>query len=144
MSHAMENFKSKTIKEIAETLDCGNDCYYNPKTGEIVAIPKLSDFMAEEEFEDLYEVDLEKLKKNEADFIKIEVLESFEAFKIMELFVEQMPDNPLKSELETILQRKKPFQNFKYAIDTSAYRASWFEFKQNELEKNVREQLESD
>ena len=140
----MEKLKSKLIKEIAEELDCGNDCYYNPKTDEIVAIPKLSDLMDEEEFEELFEVDLQKVKKNKADYIKIEVLESFESFKIMELFVEQMPDNPLKSELETILQRKKPFQKFKFAVDTSAYRASWFEFKQNELEKNVREQLERD
>lgn len=38
----MEYSKSKIIKEIAQELDCGNDCYYNPKTGEIISIPNFA------------------------------------------------------------------------------------------------------
>ena len=138
----MENSKSKIIKDIAENLNCGNNCHYNFKTDEIVAIPNFSYDWDEEEFQELYKSDLERVTKHKADFIKIAVLESFESFKIMERFVNQMPENKLKSELEGILQKKKPFQNFKDLIEQSDYRKLWFEFKQNELEKIVEKDLE--
>jgi hypothetical protein len=59
----------------------------------------------------------------------------------MERFVEKITDQQFKSELEDILQKKKPFQNFKYLIDNSDYRQKWFDFKQRELERIVENQL---
>ncbi|MEW4924299.1 UPF0158 family protein [Algibacter sp. 2305UL17-15] len=134
--------KSKIINEIAQSIDCGYDCYYNPKTGRIIEIPDLSTIYDQELFEEAFQSDLETIETYEDDFIKIEPLESFEAFKIMERFVDQLPENTLKSKLETALQRKKPFQNFKYLVDHSDFRESWFKFKQNELEKIVADILE--
>jgi len=61
----------------------------------------------------------------------------------MELFVGQITDKKLKTELKTILTSKKPFQNFKHKIDQSNFRQSWFEFKQNVLEQIVERQLDS-
>ena len=137
----MENPKSNIIKEIAQELDCGNDCYYNPKTNEIITIPNFGEMMDEDEFRDAFGAELKKVTKNKADFIKIEVLESFQSFKIMEHFIVQIADKQFQSELENILERKKPFQNFKNRIDNSDYRQNWFDFKQNELEKIVETQL---
>jgi len=34
----MANSNKKLICEIAQNLDCGNNCYYNPKTKEIITI----------------------------------------------------------------------------------------------------------
>ena len=51
----------------------------------------------------------------------------------MELFVEQLSDQNLKSELENVLTKKKPFQNFKYKVDHSDFRQNWFDFKQKTL-----------
>ena len=82
------------------------------------------------------------MEKHKADFIKFDSLDSFESFKIMELFVEQLSDQHLKSELENILANKKPFQNFKHNIDHSDFRQNWFEFKQKELKKRVKNELE--
>jgi hypothetical protein len=137
----MENSKSNIIKEIAQELDCGNDCYYNPKTDEIIAIPNFSNVSDEEEFKECFKTDLKKVKKDKADLIKIEALEGFESFKIMERFIDQISDAEFKTELENILERKKPFQNFKNSIDNSDFRQEWFDFKKIELEKIVETQL---
>jgi len=137
----MANSNKNIIKEIAENLDCGFNCYYNPNTNEIVTIPNFSHISDEEEFKEIIQADLEKVNKQKADFVKFEVLESFDTFKIMERFVEQITDQQFKSELEDILQKKKPFQNFKYLIDNSDYRQKWFDFKQRELERIVENQL---
>ena len=139
----MDNSRQNIIKEIAQELDCGFDCYYNSKTNEIVTIPNFSHIADEDDFNEAFRADLAKIKEHQADFMKIEVLQSFENFKIMELFVEQLPDKKLQSELENVLANKKPFQNFKHKIDLSDFRQNWFDFKQSELEKIVKNQLKS-
>lgn len=137
----METTIQNIVKEIAQELDCGFDCYYNSKTHEIIPIPSLSQFIDKDDFKEAFSDSLEKVEKYKTDFIKIETLESFESFKIMELFIEQLSDQNLKSELENVLVNKKPFQNFKHKIDHSEFRQSWFEFKQSELEKIVKTKL---
>jgi len=137
----MDNSKQNIIREIAQELDCGNDCYYNLKNNEIIAIPNFSQISDEDEFKEAFQADLIRVEKQKADLIKFEVLESFESFKIMERFVEQLPDQKLQSELKNVLANKKPFQNFKYLMDHSDFRKDWFEFKQTELEGIVENQL---
>lgn len=136
-----DSTKSKITKEIAQNLNCGLDSYFNPKTDEIISIPNFSLIADEEEFQAAFKADLQKVSKNKSDYIKVEVLEGFESFKIMERFVNQMPENQLKLDLEKALHNKKPFLNFKYSIETSDFRNLWFEFKQNELEKIVMDKL---
>jgi ribosomal protein L11 methylase PrmA len=138
----MDSLKSNIIREIAQELDCGFDCYFNLKTNEIIGIPNFSQFSDEEDFKEAFRENLEKIQKHKKDFIKFEVLESFESFKIMASFVEKLTDQNLKSELERILTTKKPFQKFKHKIDHSDFRQNWFDFKQKELEKSVENELE--
>jgi hypothetical protein len=138
----LDNIKQNIVKNIARELDSGFDCYYNFKTDEIVPIPNFSQFSDEEDFKEVFGESLDKVEKHKADFIKIEALESFDSFKIMEGFVGQLCDQKLQSELENALANKKPFQNFKHLIDHSDYRQNWFDFKQNELEKRVENELE--
>ena len=137
----MKNSKSNIIKKIAEEIDCGFDCYYNPNNDEIITIPNLGQVYDEEEFQDAFSAELKKVKQNRAKFIKIEPLESYKSFQIMEFFVDQIDDDALKSEFQLVLQRKKPFQNFKHEIDNSDYRQKWFDFKQCELEKIVETEI---
>jgi uncharacterized protein YkvS len=137
----MDNSKQSVVREIAQELDCGNECYYNLKTNEIIAIPNFSQVSDEEEFKEIFRKDLEKINGNKIGFIKIEIPESFQSFKIMERFVVQLNDQNFKSELQDILGNKKPFRNFKNTIDQSEFRQSWFDFKQKELEKTVENQL---
>lgn len=138
----MDNTKQNIIKNIAQELDSGFDCYYNPKTDEIIAIPNFSEFWDEENFKEAFSESLEKVEKQKTYFLKFKTLESFESFKIMELFVEQLPDKNLKLEFENILANRKPFQNFKHKVDCSDFRQNWFDFKQQEIEKKVQKELE--
>lgn len=137
----MDNPKQNIVKTIAQELDCGFDCYYNSKTDEIIAIPNFSQFSDQEDFKEAFRDSLEKIEKHQSDFIKLEALESFESFKIMELFVEQVTNEKLKAQLENVLINKKPFQNFKHLIDNSIFRQEWFDFKKIELERIVENQL---
>jgi hypothetical protein len=122
-------------------LDCGNDCFYNIKTNEIITIPSFFETLDETEFKKIFQSDLTRIEKQKDDLIKFEVLESFQSFKIMEEFVRQLSDQQLQSELENILANKKPFQNFKFIIEQTEFRNNWFEFKQSELEKIVEKQF---
>jgi|TARA_R110002110_G_C13269652_1_gene701593 hypothetical protein len=137
----LDNSRQHIIKEIAQELDCGFDCYYNSKTDEVIGIPNFAQMTDEETFNEAFGADLKKIETQKEEFIKFEVLESFESFKIMERFVEQLSDKNLQSELENVLANKKPFKNFKYLIDHSDYRQDWFDFKLKELEKTVESQL---
>lgn len=122
-------------------MDCGFDCYYNVKTEEIITIPSFSNISDEDDFKKAFEEDFRKIKKQKPDLIRFEVLESFESFKIMKRFIEQLSDQKLRTELENILVNKKPYQNFKNRIDQSDFRQSWFDFKQKELEKRVETEM---
>jgi hypothetical protein len=133
----MADTRKRIIKEIAEYLDCGYNCYYNVKSDEIINIPDFSSVSDEDEFREIFEEDLKRIDEGKTDFIKFEVLASFDSFKIMERFTDQLPENQLKLELENALRRKKPFQNFNRFINNSDFRQNWFDFKQNELEKLV-------
>lgn len=138
----MKKDLSKIIRSIAQELDCGCACYLHLKTNEIIAIPNFSEMIDEEAFEENFGIDLEKIQEDKNDYIKIEVLESFESFKIMERFSDQVSDKKFQIRLETALNNKKPFGVFKHLIDGSEYRQAWFDFKQNEIEKKVKNILE--
>lgn len=142
MGAFLDNTKQHIITSIAQELDCGCDCYYHKKTGEIISIPLSLQNADEEAFNEAFGDSMKRIEKSSTNFEKFEVLKSFESFKIMELFVEQLPDVPLKADLEQILANKKPFQNFKYQIDDSNFRENWFEFKKTELERIVETQLD--
>jgi len=132
------------IKEIAQELDCGNECYFNQKNNEIICIPN-ADLMAtagEDYYKELFQDDFKKIESQKKDLIKFEVLESFESFKIMEDFKNQIEDDEFEKKLDQALNRSKPFQNFKNLIDNSEYREQWFEFKQKEIEKKVLKTIE--
>ena len=99
----METSKSNIINQIAQELDCGNDCYYNNKTHEVIGIPIKNHIWDDTEYQEAFGTELKKINSQKKDFIKFEALEGFESFKVMEQFVEQLPNHNLKKELEAIL-----------------------------------------
>ena len=139
----MDKLEENIVTEIAKELDCGNDCYYNPKTKELIYIPnaELRATGDEEYYNEIFKDVLEKIKRQKKDFIKIGELQSFESFNIMENFKNEIKDNHFKEKLNEALNNRNPFQNFKYLIDNSDYRETWFTFKQKELEKIVIERI---
>ena len=133
-----EKYK-KLVHDFAEMLDAGHICYLNTKTGEHIEIYH--------EFEDYYEEDENPFQK---DFDKIDSweskivirpLQSSESFKIMNSFAEKMHDKKFQNTLVNVLNRKRPFANFKHIVDNSDHRQDWFDYKHSWYEQVVFEWL---
>ncbi|WP_394906957.1 hypothetical protein [uncultured Mesonia sp.] len=138
----MNTEQKELIYKIAQELDCGMDCYYNVATKELISVPGEGyDMSMDFEMEEFFEEDLERVKEQEEDFIFIEAPDSQTSFGIMESFVDQIDDSRFSTQLQTLLQNKYPFRNFKAKVEGSAYRQAWFDHKQKALENLVAETL---
>ncbi len=133
----METLTQEQIKEVAEMLEIGFTVYWNKKTNELLFIHEQAN-----DLDEGFKEDLKKLKKGRKDYIEIPRLESWESFKIMEEFVDELPNSlELKNELIVCLNQKHPFKHFKFIIDQSGdYRQKWFDFK-SEWMKNYVEDI---
>ncbi len=122
------------IRDIAEELDMGNRCYFHKTTHKLLFIPDFdNNFYAEREF---FEEELDELENNFDEYLEIEKPNSNDSFEIMLNFVESLEDkNNLKQQLANVLQKSKPFRQFKFLIDNSGpYRQQWFDFKSQQLQ----------
>lgn len=140
MTNKNYNIPDQLITEIAQEIDMGMVCFINPETLELESILGNSYIYEDtEEFNQEIFAKVNKWKK----YIHIEPLESRESFLIMEKFIKCcIPDKDrFKEELWNAISRPKPFQRFKIKIESSQYRQRWFDFKQEQLEIYVREQL---
>jgi len=129
------------IKEIAEELDCGMRCYINKETGEIKTVLNFESWQADdrESWEDV----LNDLDENWDKYFEIERMESHESFEVMAGFAESVDSRELRDALIGALNKKHPFQNFKWVVDNSGpYRQKWFDFKNQRLIEWVNDQLE--
>lgn len=131
----------KQIAEIAEELDCGMRCFYNLKTGEIKTIINSDNWIGadEEPWEEVWN----EIEDNWDDYFEFKGLESHESYQIMADFAENVENKRLQNNLINALNRRKPFQNFKWHIDNSGeYRQQWFDFKKMRYIEWVKEQIE--
>ena len=136
----MVKITKEQIKEIAEQLDCGNRCYINKETGDIKTTPDFDNGYADEE---LWADVLEELEENWDKYIQIEKMESHESFEKMADFAENVDSRELRDGLINALNKKHPFQKFKWVVDNSGpYRQKWFDFKNQRLIEWVKDQLE--
>jgi len=134
----------KIVKEIAETIDTGFICFLNLDTLETESIPNDDDYLFE--FKSAAEESGEEFKYSEWEHcIKFEPLPSYEAFRIMEGFIDDVvDDDKVRNRLINALNRRKPFANFKNVIDSSQYRQAWFDYKQQQLEIKVWDKLQEE
>lgn len=136
----MIEIDDKKINEIAQNLDCGMTCYLNIKTGELIDLPENYEDIDDEDAIEMFGDILEKIE--DLDFKKIPFLESYESFEIMKSFLDKVENKIFETKLQSALDGKKPFANFKNVIDNSEFRENWFSHKQEELEKYVRAQIQ--
>lgn len=133
----------KQIEEIAEWLDCGFRCYFNHKTGVIKTILNSDTWMDADLgawAEDAKEIDAQR-----EDYIEFEGFESYDSFQVMADFTEHVDDKSLQQRLIGALNRRKPFQNFKWEIDNSGeYRQQWFDYKKMRYIQWVKDQIPFD
>jgi hypothetical protein len=129
---------SELIHKIAQELDAGMIVYLNTKTFEFEPVLDWNDLQDP----GFWEKEARKIEKKWKDYIIISKMESYEAFRVMENFVDEVDDPRLKDDLIKILNRKSPFANFKMEVESSSYRQKWFDFKTKSYEEYIRQQLD--
>lgn len=110
--------------------------YIDKQTGEILLTFEDCD---EPEHEEI----IDKLEQDPDRYLMVEPISSRDGFRIMETFVESLPEGGDRHLLIKALSWKKPFSNFKSALaDMGAIRKQWFDFQDKELRKLAAEWLE--
>jgi len=131
---------AKQINEIAQELEAGMKVFLNRETLEYKSVLDWDDMVDPE----IWEEEIEKIENEWTDYIVINKMESRDAFRVMEDFVDEIDDQRLKEDLIKILSRKSPFANFKAEIESSEYRKKWFAFRIKCYEDYVKEQLKDE
>lgn len=135
----MISIPEEQIKEIAQEINCGFECFIHKQTGECIKYPTDYEFDDTGSWDDLVKL----VKKNPDQYLHVEPPSARDSFRIMENFAYSLNERDhVRARLIEALQKPKPFQHFKHAIDNSGtYRQLWFTFKDQQLENFVRRQL---
>ncbi len=129
---------ARQINEIAQELEGGMKVFVNRENLEIKTILDWEESFGDNEF---WEEEMETIEKEWSDYVTLTKMESWEAFQIMEDFVDEIDDEGMRESLMKILGRKSPFANFKAEVESSAYRQNWFDFRLEKYESYVKEEL---
>ena len=136
----MPTFTKEQLKEISEQLDCGFRAFYHKQTGDLIFVPDTTQFydMDTEAWQD----EFDKLEKSFSEYHEIDGMEASESFRVMADFTEQLTDIKLRNKLLDALNRKKPFREFKFVIDSAGQeRQNWFDFKNKRYIDWTEEQI---
>ncbi len=129
------------VREIAEMLDCGHRCYLNPDTNETIFTLNPGSW----EYSETPNEDAELLERVDSWERRITLTppESYESFRFMEGFVDELPEgeSSLRGKLIAALSNNHPFARFKAVIDSCPYRQGWFAYKQRCLEAYVKDEI---
>lgn len=140
-----EKYK-KIVSEIADNLLAGLVCFLNPDTLEIEFLPKNLAYDPEE-FEMVTGETWESAgikHENWQKCIEVEPMESFDSFKVMEYFIDELNNEKMQEKLVKALNKPKPFANFRNVVENSDYRQQWFEFRQKQWEYYVWNTIKTD
>lgn len=126
------------ISEIAELLQGGLICFHHRSTGSLEWHPDPdSPYFDPEPWEDL----IDKIENDRDSYMRFEIMDSYQAFKLMENFAYSLSDINFRDKILERLSRRKPFHHFKVLIDYSPYRQAWFDFRQQSYIDWVKKQL---
>ncbi|MEZ5033343.1 MAG: UPF0158 family protein [Saprospiraceae bacterium] len=128
------------IKEISSELDLGLLCFYHIPTGRVISYPDPDDPDVDPE---PWQEDMDFVAVEREQVVQFERMTSSEEFRIMEAFVQTVPNIHVQSRLLQALENRKPFRHFKQLIDASAYRQDWFSFRDQAHVDHVREQVDA-
>jgi len=131
------------IKEIAQEVEMGMLCYYHIKTGELETVPdELKGHAGYEE--QFWKDSLKKIKANRKQYICFEGMESYESFRMMETFVQNITDANTRRHFQETVALKKPFGHFKQSLyQYPVLQQQWYNFKDEQYVLYVQQQLEA-
>ncbi len=119
----------------------GLKIFINKKTYEIRSILDPGDRYVDPV---VWEKSLKIIEKEWEEYSCLTKMDSWESFKVMEDFIDEINDEKLKNDLVKILNQKKPFANFKSEIEISLYQQKWADFCDLKYEEYVRSELVSE
>ena len=132
----------KIIKEIAEWLDTHHVVFLHQETQEILTYPVAENGFTDEEFDYIEQEVMEVINTDPGSYIRFDPLNSDESFEMMELFVETLKNAQLKAaRLLDALASRKPFRNFRNAIQSEEIEDDWDAYKDAYLQMLVRDRL---
>ena len=86
----MITLPKETIKEIAENLDMGMQCFVHKETGRLIVVPDQDQFYDMDM--EAWEEELKELEYAGDQYLEIDKMRSPEAFRVMEDFIETVRD----------------------------------------------------
>jgi hypothetical protein len=132
-----------TIKEIADQLESGIKCFYHLPTGNLEYYPDELGGHAgfdEEPWQD----SMDKVENNYHEYLRFEAMDTHESFRMMETFINDIPEENIRQRFEDAIGYKKPFQNFKQLLlNYPELRLQWFAFKTQKYIEWVQEQIDA-
>jgi hypothetical protein len=133
--------KPETVKEIAEMLDAGMVCFYHKTNHELEYYPY--EFRNPGFDQEMWAEVIDKVEENYGDYIRFEGMDSSEAFRVMESFINDIDHIPTHNKLIGAISRKKPFAHFNDLLfDYPKLRQQWFAYKLEIYIAFVKEQVE--
>jgi hypothetical protein len=109
--------------------------YLDLETGKIEAVSELA--VGDEELK-------ERIEAEKGRYKYIEPIPSYEAYQLMEEFIETVEDENLKEKLYIAIDGKGAFRRFKnMLLNYPVERERWFKFENEKMEEYAREWLES-
>ncbi len=128
------------IQEIAELNDSGEIVFFHRETHEILSYPA-PEPSGYNEFDYLAEEVHAITDANPELYLRFDPPDTRTSYSIMLGFAESVSNEALKAVLLDALQSKKPFRNFRNAIQTEDVEDDWYDYKDAFLEMSVRDKL---
>lgn len=130
----------KIIKEVAELLDIQEVVFLHKETQEILAYP-IGDGLTDEEFDYIEQEVMEVINAAPDNYIRFDPFKSSESFQMMEDFVETIKNERLRARLIDAISIRKPFRNFRNAVEDEGILDDWYAYKDAYLQMYVRDKL---
>jgi len=115
-----------TVREIADWLQCGLECWIHKKRGNMYFLPNLEDpYFDPTQWEDI----LVHIQGHENEYLVFQTMDSSHSYRIMENFTSSLDESDTRLDLELALARPRPFHHFNALVRDSLMNEKWADFK---------------
>ncbi len=136
----MVQLSDESFTDVLNSLDVGFVTYINKKTGKVISVPTEEMLLYGDP--EPWEAALQEVEDQIDDLIKIDKMDSRSSYRVMEDFTAGVENLKHKLKLETVLEGRKPFRNFKdqlYYMDDLI--DDWYKFRDRAQKRYLMEQL---
>ncbi|MCZ4408990.1 UPF0158 family protein [Cryomorphaceae bacterium 1068] len=117
-----------TVREIADWLQCGLECWIHKLKGTMYFLPNLDDpYFDPSQWEEV----LTSVQGHEEEYLVFQTMDSSHSYRIMQDFASSLTDSPIRADLEYALSGPRPFHNFNSRLAHSVLREKWADFRFN-------------